>query len=265
MADSIKAHKPRMRLALIGTLGAVLVLVVLAASMMLRLTTAALSGHALSLLPDQVENIVRVTHRLAASGSALLAVVAAILCWRGRPLGRGYIAACTIILTLTVLLTLLGVISANNRAVAVVTGNVAGGTLLLTAFWWLRVAARTISQRLFDGFALAALIAVLAQVTLGAALSAAPRDALIFIAHATVALLAAMLGLAAAFAQRHNEKLQGMALAVFVLIAAQAALGIYLSVDRHTALAWLHGMLAPLLAAGLLSLAVRGAGESKIA
>jgi len=245
-------------LRIIGTTGALLVDAMPAASMLLRLATAAPSVDMLSPLPDQVENIVRVTHRMAASGSALLAVVAAILCWLGRPLGRRYVVACAIILTLTVFLTVLGVVSANNRVVAVVAGNVAGGTLLLTAFWWLRVAARTNSQRLFDGLALAALIAVLAQVTLGAALSAAPRNALIFIAHATVALLAAMLGLAAAFMQRRNEKLQGVALAVFVLIAAQAALGIYLSAHRTTALAWLHGMLAPLLAVGLMSLAVRG-------
>ena len=170
--------------------------------------------------------------------------------------------ACAIILALTVFLTVLGVVSANNRAVAVVAGNVAGGTLLLTAFWWLRVAARTNSQRLFDGLALAALVAVLAQVTLGASLSAAPRNALIFIAHATVALLAAMLGLAAAFAQSRDAARQGVALAVLVLILAQSALGIYLTIDRPTALAWLHGMVAPLLAAGLMSLAVRGNATS---
>ena len=79
-ARSFTAPKT-MGLHAIGSIGAVLAFTILGASILLRLTTTfATDGATLSLLPSAIEDATRLVHRLAAAGLGLLALAAAVLC-----------------------------------------------------------------------------------------------------------------------------------------------------------------------------------------
>ena len=136
------SDSPSRWLQAIGTFGAVLALVILGASMLLRLTTIfGVDGHTISTLPASVENAIRLAHRLAAAAVGLLALCVAIISWTRRPLPSSFIAPIAWIVVSTVMLAIIGPLTPGYRMTTVTVGNVVGGMVLLMAFWWLRESA----------------------------------------------------------------------------------------------------------------------------
>ena len=71
----------------IGAIGSILALTILGASVVLRLTTIfGTDGDALSQLSSEVENVIRMVHRLSASSVGILALAATVLGWKNRTL-----------------------------------------------------------------------------------------------------------------------------------------------------------------------------------
>ena len=65
-----------------GTAGAALALVILGASVLLRLSTEFdSSGVPVSTLPTAIENAVRLTHRITAASVGLIAIALTLMCW----------------------------------------------------------------------------------------------------------------------------------------------------------------------------------------
>ena len=76
----------------LGTVGAALALVILGASVLLRLTTEFdPSGAPISTLPSSIENVVRLTHRITAASVGLIAIALTLMCWlRKDTLSRAF-------------------------------------------------------------------------------------------------------------------------------------------------------------------------------
>jgi hypothetical protein len=238
-------------LARIGTWGAVLTLAILLASALLRLASGVEAGEARSLLPSAVETLARIAHRLSAMGVAILAAGALVATVRERPAPRPRVLAVAAIVVLTLVLALIGRYTPGYRVTAVTVVNVAAGTALACAFWWLRELA---APRRFAALAVTALALLLAQAALGAAASAAAMwggrgfGAL----HVWVAMVFVIVAAAAAWQQRARRALGA---AVLSLTVAQVALGAYLVGARPTALALAHAAIAAVLGLMLVRLA----------
>ncbi|MDD5323898.1 MAG: hypothetical protein PHR71_01085 [Polaromonas sp.] len=251
-------------LQVIGTAGSALALAILGASILLRLTTLfSEGGHPVSALPAGIESAVRILHRLAASGVALLALWAVGLCWMRRPLRAKAVMPTTWIVAATVLLAAIGPLTPGYRFTAVTVANVVVGTVLLMSFWWLREAlvAMPAKIRSRDPLLLPALLAFLAHVGVGAAASALEMRGIRWVAliHMGSAVLVVVLVGALLWARHGRPTLTRLVATTTLLLAAQAVLGIVLmGLDqRPVGLGFLHAMLSPLLAAGLVSVAVR--------
>ena len=123
----------------IGTFGSILALTILGASILLRLTTVfGADGGALSQLPSDVENAIRMVHRLSASNVGILALVAAVLGWKNRSAVPHAMKPIMWIIAATVLLAVIGPLTPGYRFSAVTIANVVAGTVLVDACWWLR-------------------------------------------------------------------------------------------------------------------------------
>jgi len=256
-------------LQLIGTCGAILALVILGASMLLRLATLfGADGRPISTLPVALESAIRLSHRLAAAGVGVLAVFALILYWTRRPLPVRAGWPIALIVATTAILALIGPLTPGYRIAGVTVGNVAGGMVLLMAFWWLRELAAThpsICQPV-ETLMRAAVFVFLAHVATGAAASAQEMHGVRWLAflHLGTALLAVMF-IGASLWDRHRESsMAGWRAATAVLLFAQVLLGFGMMwLDaRPIWLAFLHGMLSPLLAIGLVSLALRDSSRA---
>ena len=248
----------------IGTAGSALGLVILGVSILLRLTTVfANDGHPVSTLPAAIENAVRLLHRLAASGVALLALWATVLCWMRRPLVAGDVMPTAWIVAATVLLAAIGPLTTGYRFTAVTVANVVAGTVLLMSFWWLResLAATPTRRHARDPLLIPALLVFLAHVGLGAAASALSVRGIRWLAfvHMGSAVLVIVFVGALLWARCGRAPLTRLAGVMTLLLAAQAALGLALMAadPRPPWLGFAHAMLSPLLAAGLVSVAVR--------
>ena len=249
----------------IGTFGAVLALVILGASMLLRLTTIfGVDGHTISTLPTSVENAIRLAHRLAAAAVGLLALCVAIISWRRRPLPTFIVTPMAWIVVSTVMLAIIGPLTPGYRLTIVTVGNVVGGMVLLMAFWWLRESAvdKLLTRNPVEPVLLIAILAFLAHVAAGAAASAFEMHNVrwfVFV-HIGTAMLTTMFVGASLWDRRRNAAIAGWTVATAGLMVLQVALGcamMWLG-TRPTWLAYVHGMLSPLLAITLVSLANRG-------
>lgn len=248
----------------IGLAGAALAFAILGASILLRLATSfGADGVPVSGLPPAIEDAVRLVHRLAASGVGLLAVAAVILCWTRRGYVTGFIGPTVWVAIATLALAAIGPLTPGYRYAAVTIANVVGGTLLLMAFWWLHEARETMSgrSRSLDALIAVALVVFLAHAGSGAAASALEMRGIRWAAfiHAGTAMLATMF-IGAILWERHTTGgLDRIARGTAWLLAVQLALGVItlLIFPRPAWMGFLHSMLALLLAAGLVSIAVR--------
>ena len=249
----------------IGAFGAVLALVILGTSMLLRLTTIfGVDGQSISTLPASVENTIRLAHRLAASAVGLLALCVAIISWTRRPLPSPFIAPMAWIVVSTVMLAIIGPLTPGYRLTTVTVGNVVGGVVLLMAFWSLRESAvnKLLARNPVEPVLSIAIVAFLAHVAAGAAASAFDMHNVrwfVFV-HIGTALLATMFVGASVWDRRRDATIAGWTVAAAGLMVLQLALGCALMWlgTRPTWLAYVHGMLSPLLAITLVSLANRG-------
>jgi heme A synthase len=243
-------------LVLSGTWGALLTVVILAMSVLLRLGTQLDGGVAVTQLPQGVELWARMAHRIAAMGVGILAALALVAAWQGKAAGRTR-ATVAAVVAITLALAVAGRYTPGYRVDLVTVLNVAGGMALAAAFWALR---RGEAGSELDGVALAALALLVVLAGLGAAGDAAAmRGTRAFgPLHLWIAAFFVCLALAAAWRQRTRR---AVAAAVAVLIAAQLVVGFVLLAsrgDRPLALGWAHAMLACALALGVATLCTRG-------
>ena len=246
-----------MGLKAIGAWGALLTVVIIAASALLRLATRFEGAEAFSTLAPAVEQGARIAHRIAASGVGLLAALALYAAYRARPLRRATFAAVATVAGATLVLAVVGRYSAGYGVGAITMLNVAGGTVLACAFWWLREGADVPGGARPAALPLGALAGVVALSFVGAATSFAAMHG--ERAFGAVHLWLATLLAAFAFAAALYHRRRGLpAAATAVLVAWQYGLGFaLLASGRPLALALLHSMLSVLLALSLVSLALR--------
>ncbi len=258
------SDSPSRWLQAIGTVGAVLALVILGTSMLLRLTTIfGVEGQPISTLPITVENAIRLAHRLAAAAVGLLALCLAIIGWTRRPLPSPLLTPITWIVLSTVMLAIIGPLTPGYRLTTVTVGNVVGGMVLLMAFWSLRESAinKRLTSNPVEPLLSLAILVFLAHIAAGAAASAYEMHNVRWLAfvHIGTAMLATMFIGASLWDRRDDASVGGWIAATAGLMALQVALGCALMWigTRPTWLAYVHGMLSPLLAITLVSLANR--------
>lgn len=235
-----------------GACGAILTIVILAMSVLLRLGTQMQEGQAISILPADIEVWARIAHRVAAMGVGILAALALVAAWKGDGSMRRPTAALAAVIGLTLLLAVIGRYTPGYRVDAVTVLNVAGGVALAAAFWALRPRLGAPA----DGVALAALALLLLLAALGAAADAAAlRGERAFgPVHLWIAAIFACLAAWAAWRQRARR---AVAIATVLATLAQFGLGLALIASREPrplGLGWAHAMLACLLALLLVSL-----------
>lgn len=248
----------------IGAAGSVLALVILGASVLLRLTTALdADGTTTSNMAPAYENAIRLVHRLAAAGLGLLALIAAILAWACRRTVPMAIAPVIWIVLATLLLAGIGPLTSGYRYGAVTIANVVAGTILLVSCWWLWEAIRSSEKKgqKFPPLVGLALAVFLAHVSLGAAASFYAMHGMHWVSflHAGSAMFATMLMASILWDRGNGSGSSRLAVSLEVMLAAQVALGlISLWIDvRPVGLAFAHAMLSPLLFAGLVSITAR--------
>lgn len=253
---------PNRSLQVIGALGTVFAVVILGASIFLRLTTIfGVDGQPISTLSAAMENATRLAHRLAASGVGVLAMWAVILCWIRRPLPSHVVRPIAWMVAITVILAVIGPLTPGYRYAAVTIGNVGGGMVLLMAFWWLRetVARNQIEGNPLDPLLRITLVVYLAHIATGAGASAYEMQGVRWptFVHLATALLATMLIGATLFDRRHDSPIAGSTIAATGLLAMQLVMGFVLLWlgTRPVWLGVMHGMLSSLLAMALVSLA----------
>ena len=259
------SDSPSRWLQAIGTFGAVLALVILGASMLLRLTTIfGVDGHTISTLPASVENAIRLAHRLAAAAVGLLALCVAIISWTRRPLPSSFIAPIAWIVVSTVMLAIIGPLTPGYRMTTVTVGNVVGGMVLLMAFWSLRESAvnNLLTRNPVEPLLLVTILVLLAHVATGASASAFDMHNVrwfVFV-HIGTAMFTTMFVGATLWDRRRDAAIAGWTVATAGLMVLQLALGCALMWlgTRPVWLAYVHGMLSSLLAITLVSLVNRG-------
>ena len=255
----------------IGTAGTLLALAILGTSMLLRLATFfGADGHAISTLSPGLEGALRLAHRLAASSVGLLAIYAVVLCWTRRPLPSHVVKPVAWMVATTVFLAVIGPLTSGYQIAAVTVSNVVGGMLLLMAFGWLRESVNFDAplRKSGDPLLRTAIFIFLLHIATGAAASAGEMHGVRWFAflHLGTALLSTMFIGATLWSRRDEPLLAGRVVAATSLLTTQLALGLaLLSLGaRPTWLAFLHGMLSPLLALALVSLAVRDSTIRKL-
>ncbi|MEI7538985.1 MAG: hypothetical protein WCJ76_17335 [Comamonadaceae bacterium] len=253
---------PRTWFRRIGALGALLALIILGASILLRLTSVLdPQGHASSTLAAPLEQAIRLLHRLCASGVALLALCAVVLCWKQRKAAPPRMTQAVLwIVAATLILALIGPLTPGYRLAGVTVVNVLCGVLLLLSFWWLRESAApgSVAGPPLEAFSWVAMVALLLQVGTGAAASAWAMHAVHWPArvHLASALLCLILVGVVLLDQRSKRAPDGRRWVVGLLLSGQFLLGYLLmwQEQRSITLSFFHAMLAPLLAGALVSL-----------
>jgi len=249
----------------VGTVGALLALAVLGASILLRLTSEiATDGTVHSTLAPELENTVRMVHRLAASSVGLMALLVTVLGWMQRRVVPHAVGAIMWLVAATVLLAAIGPLTPGYRYNTVTIANVVAGTVLLGACWWLHEALNwgpPSSQAAAHPLLRMTLTALVLHVALGAAASALEMRGthwVAFVHTGTGMLLALLLG-SILWDRRSHAKLTGVVRAMTVLLVLQLLLGMVSLwvAGRPVGLGFVHAMVSPLLAGGLVSIAVR--------
>lgn len=254
----------------IGTLGSLLALAILGASMLLRLTTVlSADGQPLASLPTAPEYATRLVHRLAASGVAILALCAVVLCWTQRRSSSHMAKPVAWIVASTVILAVIGPLTPGYRLGVITVVNVTLGMLLLMAFWWLResiASAATVRQPV-AAFSWLVIIGFLLHVATGAAASAWEMHGVRWPAVVHLgSLLLWMILIGALLPGFHRQRwLDRRCWTVLGLLVLQLLLGYALmrQQPRPIWLSYSHAMLAPVLALALVSLVLRGSTRVK--
>jgi hypothetical protein len=230
-----------------GTWGAMLTIVILAMTVLLRLSTHLEGGDAVSSLGAQAQQWVRLAHRLAAGGVGILAALALVSGWRDRG-RRGAILA---IVGLTLALALIGRHSAGYRIDVATVVNVAAGIALAAAFWRLRTAGGRGNAAAWTALGLLIALAALGAATDAAAMRGERAFGPL---HLWTAALFSAVAIGAAWQGRTRA---WTAASVATLVGAQLVLGFWMlaSGGRPLAAGWLHAMIACALALLLVSLA----------
>lgn len=118
-----------------------------------------------------LQMVMRIVHRIAASGVGFAVIVIAVLCYRrGSDSGRKWLAG--VLLVLTVFLAVLGRATPGAVLPAVTLGNLLGGLLMLGLLWHLRlrVAGGALSRA--SGWVSLGIALLALQIVLGASVSA---------------------------------------------------------------------------------------------
>lgn len=265
LAPAATRRAPSRWLQAAGACGTMLALAILGASVLLRLTTVlAADGHAISTLFPAMESAIRMIHRLAASGVGLLAISVVWLGWKRGPLPSPQLKAIVLICLATVLLAAIGPLTTGYRLPSVTVGNVAGGVVLLMAFWWLRESAATegsIRTRADSPLLPAAICVFLAHVAMGAAASAHEMHGVrgFALMHLGTAMVATMFLAATAWTYRSRPRQSPWPDALACLLIAQLVIGFTLMAlgSRPVPLGFVHAMLSPMLGITLVSTAAR--------
>ncbi|HEX4943085.1 MAG TPA: hypothetical protein VFV55_01960 [Usitatibacteraceae bacterium] len=218
---------------------AALVFVVVASSAWLRLVAvpcppAGCDGLTLA-------DAVRLSHRVAAMGVSVLALVIAAVAWKS-PARRGRRISAVALLLLVAVLALIGRRSAGVASPAVMLGNLFGGLALLALATGLAIAVRTPRGRLSIPFVAAIVLFAAAIITGGLLATAIQADSSsLGIAHRALSWVAlavwSFLGLGAA--QQPGVRLVSRLTAI--LIAAQVVLA--LAFPGWPVVRWLHNFL----------------------
>lgn len=249
----------------IGALGALLALTILGASILLRLTSViGVDDVVRSTLSTGTENAVRMVHRLAASGVGILALLVTVLCWMQRRTIAHAMKSALFLVGATVLLAVIGPLTPGYRFSVITVMNVVAGTVLLGACWWLREAlvnGPVSPNKAAHPMLRMAFIVLVVHVGLGALASALEMRGTHWVAfvHSGSGMLTTLL-LGSILWDRHTDpRLKSVTGIMAGLLVVQVALGVAaLLIDgRPVGLGFVHAMLSPLLAAGLVSIAVR--------
>lgn len=241
-------------LGLAGLWGALLTVVILAMSVLLRLGTSLETGTAVSTLAPGLEQGARIAHRVAAMAVGVLAAVALVAALRVGEGARGRVPTLVAVVALTLALAMIGRHTPGYRFDIVTVINVVGGMALAAAFWRLRLPAAT-PARPGDPLAWLALAMLFVLAGLGAAADAAAMRGERAFGPLHLWLAAIFLGLTLAAA------LRGRSRAALSAAVALAATGLFVSgfflagTERPIALAWLHSLATVGLALLLVSLA----------
>lgn len=254
----------------LGTVGAALALVILGASVLLRLATEwDGSGAPVSSLAPSTEAAVRLTHRLTASSVGVLAMVATVLVWLRRKMPGSLWMPTAGLVGATVLLAVIGPLTPGYRYVSVTVANVVGGTVLLMCCWWLREASAlgASAAPARHRWLMAALLAFLVHVGSGAAASAWEMRGLHWVAYVhTVTAILLLFTVSQVLSERTTGSPLGrLANAMTALLGIQIAMGAVLMWLGRQPL-WLgvaHALMSQVLAAGLVSVALRRAATSE--
>ncbi|MBL0123961.1 MAG: hypothetical protein IPP88_14960 [Betaproteobacteria bacterium] len=253
-----------------GTIGALLALAILGTSMLLRLATFfGTDGHSITTLSPQLEGALRLTHRLTASGVGLLAIYTVILCWTRRPLPSQLVKPIAWMVAATVFLAVIGPLTTGYQITAVTVSNVVGGMVLLMAFVWLResVSFDPRPRKPIEPLLRATIFVFLLHVATGAAASASEMHGIRWFAflHLGTALLSTMF-IGATLWYRRCDRLMARRVAVTAWLTVTLLMLGFLMMwlgARPTWLAFVHGMLSPLLAIPLASMAARDSPKNE--
>lgn len=250
----------------LALLGSALALLILGASLLLRLSTSLQAdGAAASSLPGEIETLTRLLHRWAASSVAVLALTALVLGWVGRRRLRHLAPPIAWVVGATVLLALIGPLTPGYRVEFITVLNVTAGVVLLMAFWWLREGLRAQAQAAtLDRAQRVALVAFGLHVATGAAASAWSLHgvhAVVFVHVGSLVLMVWALRRlpqpGQGVAQNHTQTLAG-------LMVLQLLCGAWLwySGGHPVAVALLHALVAPVLGMVLVSALWRSAAPA---
>ncbi len=253
-------------LRIVGALGALLALVILGASILLRLTSVMGADDVVrSSLTADSETWLRLAHRLAAAGVGVLALLASGLGWMRRNSIPRAVTPIFWLVGATVLLAVVGPLTPGYRYSMVTVTNVVTGTVLLAACWWLReTLTSSCAQRhsLSDPMLRLTFWILAVHVGLGAAASALEMRGTHWMAlvHSGSAMLTTLMVASVLWDRRTNPSLTFLVGFLWALLALQVVLGVVaLGMEgRPVLLGFVHAMLSPLLIGGLVSLALRG-------
>lgn len=243
-------------LAAVARAGVAFAFVVVAASALLRLGTSIdPGGNAASTLAPALESSARLAHRIAASAVAILALAAVALALRERPVPCRRRAALAAIVVFTLVLATIGRHTPGYRFLAVTVANSVLGAALACAFAWLAVAGTQRARSMRIAYA-GVVVAILAEIALGTAASAAAMHGRLAFEPVHVALGPVAAGLVAWIALRERRWIAALAVLQMVLGMALAALGSARGLPGE----WLHAMLACALA---VAVTLRAGAPSK--
>ena len=228
-------------LAGIARWGAGLAFVVVAASALLRLGTSIdAGGNATSTLAPALESFARIAHRIAASAVGLLAVAAVSVALRERPVPCARRAPLVAIVAFTIVLAAIGRYTPGYRFLGVTVANAVLGVGLACAF----LLVRGKMEKPFPVAGIVVLAAILSEIGLGTAASAAAMHGRLAFEPLHVALGPVVAALVAWIALRERGWIAALAVAQLALGMLLAAMGS----SRGLPGEWMHAMLACALA-----------------